>query len=44
MKVNGQWEALKEESHANIQSEKGNFEPADPFHSDRRTFWRYQRK
>ena len=23
MKVNGQWEALKEESHANIQSEKG---------------------
>lgn len=23
MKINGQWEALKEESHANIQSEKG---------------------
>ena len=23
MKINEQWEALKEESHANIQSEKG---------------------
>ena len=23
MKINAQWEALKEESHANIQSEKG---------------------
>ena len=33
MKINEQWEALKEESHANIQSEKGDFEPADPFPS-----------
>ena len=44
MKINERWEALKESSHANIQSEKWNPEPLDSFHSNRRSFWRYQRK
>nr|WP_330372215.1 transposase [Mediterraneibacter gnavus] len=44
MKVNGQWEALKEESHANIQSEKGILNRQIRSIQTEGHFWRYQKK
>ncbi len=44
MKINEQRETLKEEFHADIQSEKGILNRQIPLHTNGRTFWRHQRK
>ena len=44
MKINEIWEDLKEQSHKNIESEKGILNRANQVGTNRRTFWRYQRK
>ena len=44
MKINEDWEELKEESEKNVLSKKGIKKQTNPINPDRRPFWGYQRK